>query len=69
MTVPEGFSARVIIDGDRVIAIARDSNGLQAIKDYIRNETFTVVPRKEPVKPAGDGREFQHFRWSRENWS
>jgi len=65
--LPEDFSPRAIIDNDRIVVIAKDASGSLEFKKHIQDANFRALTA-DHVKPTDDGRNFQHFRWSKSNW-
>ncbi len=66
--LPEDFSPRALINNDRIIVIAKDTDGSLEFKKHIQDAKFGVLAPADHVKPTDDGRTFQHFRWSKSNW-
>jgi len=66
-SLPPDFSPRAIINDDKVIVIAKDAKGLFEVKKCIegaKSEPSTA----SHIRFTDDGRNFQHFRWSKSNW-
>ena len=66
--LPEDFSPRVIVDNDRVIVIANEPNEASTLIERIRSSRLKAVSTGRRTKPENDGRNFQHFQWSKSNW-
>jgi hypothetical protein len=66
-SLPPDFSPRAIIKGDNVIVIAKDANGLLEAKRCIGGAEYEPSTASH-LRFTDDGRNFQHFKWSKSNW-
>ncbi len=65
--LPEDFSPRAIIDNNKVVVIAKNTVDSLEFTKHIQGAQFEVSAA-ENIKPTNNGRNYQHFRWSKSNW-
>ena len=65
--LPVGFSSRALLDGDRILVIARSEVDFDLFKRVKGGFSFDGGTA-DLVRAESSGKEVQHYKWSRENW-